>query len=198
MALVANRELLYDPRYIGTTKSRIIRAILIQCSACSNEEFKNLPAEVKKSLVWDMESSCYYKACEFSIDNNITINWENPIFLSVYNSICYKIQFNLEYDGTEDSKYLIKKIISGDIDSKQVANIESYELRPSATQKFRDIIELRNKQELKKTVHHTIVCPSCKRNKTTITEIQTRAGDEASTILVQCVSDGCSKRWTLR
>jgi len=194
-----NRMALDDKRFYTSDipDNRRTRAILLQCAITSHKDHK-LSKQQHQDLVWNIENSCYESACAFAIDRQIPIDWDNPLFNQIYGHLCFTIQSNLLYDNTEGSKYLINKLLeNGNEYAKRVASLNTYELKPVVTQSIRDTIDLRNRQKIKKTVHYTITCPRCGKNETTTSESQTRAGDEASTIMVQCVSEGCTYRWKL-
>jgi transcription elongation factor S-II len=95
---------------------------------------------------------------------------------------------------------LIERIASGEIKSKDIANMNPIELWPTG-QWANTEVKLKEKQMLidkanalaNEDYTGLYQCSKCKSMKTTYYQLQTRSADEPMTTFVTCVN--CGKRW---
>ena len=195
-AFYSNRKALpfeyYGKSYNNTRRSR---AVIIGCCMRSYKPFRMLDEKTQETYIRRAERSCYNSSCIKADSINTPCNWENPVFVNIYNIISYRVQKNLEVSYTDDSRYLMDSIINGTFDITSIGNASSNELRPSVSSKILEDIEMRKEQKVIKKYSTQHECYKCGGRKTTEVEIQTRALDEGSTLVITCELEECGNTW---
>jgi DNA-directed RNA polymerase subunit M/transcription elongation factor TFIIS len=179
---------------------RRCRVIAMGCLMHNHPLFVQLPTDARNTIIRKIERSCYNQACMDANEKNIPRNWENPLFIHIYNQITYKVQSNLEYDeDDEDSGYLIENIIKNTINPETVGELKSVDLRPSKNTKLYEEIEERKHQRVAKKYSSQHECPKCHNRKTEANEDenQNRSLDEGSTITIKCGIEDCGFSWKI-
>ena len=74
-----------------------------------------------------------------------------------------------------------------------VGGMNSIELNPSVSRKYLEEIALRENQTIKKKYTEVYPCPAHGHRKANYREVQTRSGDEGSTLFLTCLV--CGIRW---
>jgi DNA-directed RNA polymerase subunit M/transcription elongation factor TFIIS len=145
-----------------------------------------------------IEKSCYNDIIRNSkqSEDPPCRQWDSPVFLEMYSNRC-GIIYNL-MDPTSNScklygSTLLDKVLSGDIDLREIGNKTEKELCPQATQKERDEIALRSEQHVVEKESNLFKCPNCKERRVTYREVQLRALDEAPDYLCKCLN--CNHRF---
>lgn len=182
--LFSNRQNLpiyfYNHNYNLNRRNKII---LLFCVFRKYGVFNKLTEDMQTLVVKRIERNCFNSACAKVDEYHEAKNWDNKNFIFVYNQITYKLQRNI-------CTSLVEAIIAGDI------SLNSQQLNPSANQIYRDQIESRKKQVIKKKYSALYTCSKCKGTKTTEIEMQTRSLDEGSTLFIQCEIEGCGHSWS--
>lgn len=188
-------DIYYSQKYTNDRRSRVI---VIGCCMRKYPPFCKLPVETQESYIRRIERSCYNYACVSADKKNVSRNWQNINFQSLYNIITYRVQKNLLWSKDDPgSEYLIESITKGEFDVNNIGKIKSRYLRPSKTQSIYDDIERRKQQKVKKKYSTQHECFKCGGRKTTEVELQLRSLDEGSTLIITCEMDNCSNVWKL-
>lgn len=185
----------YTECYNNDRRSRII---VLGCCMRNYKPFCDLHPSVQERHIRKIERSCHNHACVTADKKNVSRNWQNVLFVHLYNEITFRVQKNLvvrEHDPA--SKYLIDKIISGDFDTNNIGKAKSKELCPEKSQYIYDEIEERKQQKIKKKFSSQHECFKCGGRKTTEVEIQLRSLDEGSTLFITCEMDNCTNTWRI-
>lgn len=160
----------------------------ISCSFRRHINFRELPLKTQYKIINETEHSCYMEAYKKSIKNDITANWNNPLFVFKYNQISQRIQFNLEEPA------LIKKIISGKLKPKLLASYDN-KIISSSFNNIYNKIEERKKQKIVKKVCKGEICDLCGCDESTYILVQIRALDEGATMKYTCANESCGHEW---
>jgi DNA-directed RNA polymerase subunit M/transcription elongation factor TFIIS len=132
----------------------------------------------KKSIAEDIELSIYNFSTEYAETN------DTPFLIeSIYDSKSEEIICQL---SDNDSQHLVSGLKDKTINALKVAFMKPEELNP---EKYENIIKKREMEEHKKlnTVGSSaFTCSKCKKANCSITQKQTRAGDEPPTTFVKC------------
>jgi DNA-directed RNA polymerase subunit M/transcription elongation factor TFIIS len=141
----------------------------------------------KKSIAIDIELSIYNFSTEYAEIN------ETPYLVqSIYDSKSEEIICQLSHN---DSQHLILGLKNKTIKALNVAFMKPEELNP---EKYENIIKKREMEEHKKlnTVGSSaFTCSKCKKANCSITQKQTRAGDEPPTTFVKCNECGYTVKY---
>lgn len=132
----------------------------------------------KKNIAENIELSIFNFSTEYAETN------ETPYLIqSIYDSKSEEIICQL---NDIDSQHLINGLKKETIDSKKVAFMKPEEINP---EKYENFIKKREMEEHKKlnTVGSSVfTCSKCKKANCTVSQKQTRAGDEPPTTFVKC------------
>lgn len=131
-----------------------------------------------------IEESCYTEALSIARTTGILADFSNKDFTGIYSQQCYKILSNLPAISANKS-------LRDDLSN--IAKYSSEELNPGVSEAVRNDIEIRRKQVLIKKVSRAHTCARCGNNKTTRTGFQSAAGDEDSTVSIECCV--CGHKW---
>lgn len=137
-----------------------------------------------------MERCCHTYTIEICKKKFIDRYWINPLFVNIYMSECYKIISNLNTVSINgcNSNYFIDKIISGEINTKDVCGLSSFDMCPEASRAERNSIEVRSQQKIKQKVSEHIECPKCREKACYYFEIHTKGLDEPSDLHYVCTA----------
>lgn len=171
---------------------RRLKLIILSDKLSMFDEYKCLSYDEQIEIIKKIENSCLNETLRKAIGYVVKCTWKNSQFVNIYHSICYNIISNIDFES-EDSKYLIQKIINKKIDLNSIANLSQKELHPEKYENLTKEITRRANTEcaIKYTELH--FCKKCKRNKTTSERVQARSNDEGSSFHITCLF--CDNRW---
>jgi len=106
----------------------------------------------------------------------------------------YSDKFNEIFCIIESNKTLIKSIKSKKINAEKIAFMKPQELNPEKYEKITKKKEIEEKNIKDKPTTDLFQCKKCKKKRCTVTERQTRAGDEPATQFIDCLECGHSWR----
>tara|TARA_B100002019_G_C21165505_1_gene545597 strand:+ start:440 stop:916 length:477 start_codon:yes stop_codon:yes gene_type:complete len=120
-------------------------------------------------------------------------NQGTPFLLEqIYNDKSLEIICHFE---NPTNKNLVEAIKSKKIDANKVATLKPQELNPEKYDKITKKKELEEYSKNNQASTDIFQCSKCKKRKCSISEKQTRAGDEPATTFVKCLE--CGHSWTL-
>lgn len=185
----------YEKQYSNERRARVI---VIGCCMRSYAPFCDLPMKLQETYIRKIERSCYNSACSSADKKNVSRNWENPLFLHLYNMISYRVQKNIYWqEENTDSDCLIKKIVAGECRVENIGDMESRELQPLKTEDMYKEINKRRQQKIQKKYSTQHECFKCGGRRTTEVEVQLRSLDEGSTLFITCEMENCSNVWRI-
>lgn len=144
----------------------------------------------------DLEIGIFNAALADAEHKKIRKNWENPIFVNVYNIISRRTITNLKPNSYIKNARLLERLRDGEFKPHDIAFMNYGELFP---ENWQLLMEARMKRETKLLEGNTegatdqFRCNRCNKRKCTYYEMQTRSADEPMTIFVRCVN--CGKQW---
>lgn len=144
----------------------------------------------------DLEIGIFNAALADAEHKKIRKNWENPIFVNVYNIISRRTITNLKPSSYIKNARLLERLRDGEFKPHDIAFMNYGELFP---ENWQVLMEARMKRETKLLEGNTegatdqFRCNRCGKRKCTYYEMQTRSADEPMTIFVRCVN--CGKQW---
>lgn len=184
-----NRLLISNSYYRNEkNNNRKSKWITLCCSYRRHEQFRKLSKKTQYKIINDTEHGCYIGTYKKSIKNNITANWNNPLFVFKYNQISQRIQFNLEEPS------LVERIISGELKPELLATYDNKTISSSFNHIYKEIEE-RKKQKIIKKVCKGEICKMCGCDESTFILVQIRALDEGQTMKYTCANESCGNEW---
>lgn len=106
----------------------------------------------------------------------------------------YQEKFNEILNLLESNKKLVESIKNNSIDPSKIAFMKTYELNPDKYEKINKKKEIEEKNKKDKPTTDLFQCPKCKKRRATVSEKQTRRGDEPATQFINCLECGHSWR----
>jgi len=137
-------------------------------------------AVLDDTLAKEIEQSIYDFCINYGETNDTPMFLIQSIYETKSNDIINEIT-------NSNSTYLLSGIKSGKIKSSSVAYLKPEEINPD---KYENITKKREMEEYKKnnkTGSSVFTCSKCKKSNCSITQNQTRAGDEPPTTFVECL-----------
>lgn len=176
-------------------KERRLILLLIASILQKNKEFKDKSRVYQDNIIINIELSCFNSCIKHSNELLIYVDWKNPKFNYLYQLFCNKITKNLDIESEVKEKYLINKIINGDIDIKNIADMPSDKLCPAKSENIKQNLILRNSQKLNYKTSTLYTCRNCGKKEVIIRHIQTRSLDEGQSCSLRCCF--CNFNWML-
>ena len=133
---------------------------------------------LKKNIAQKIEESIYLFEIDYTKETEMPFLLDS-IYVDKFNEI-YNLLLN------NKSKFLINALELEKIDPSKIANMRPDELNPD---KYKKIIQKKELEDYKKKniiTSSAYKCPKCGERKITVTERQTRAADEPTTIYKEC------------
>jgi DNA-directed RNA polymerase subunit M/transcription elongation factor TFIIS len=145
------------------------------------ENIKKMNKYIKFDFAEKIELGIY----DFSVNSasEIGMNDVSDLIEGIYNTKLDEI-----INGLSNNKDLVKNID----DAYNLACAEPDKINPS---KYQDMLKKKEIAEFKKNdlkTTNAFTCPKCKKKECTVTERQTRSGDEPATVFVTCQNCGYS------
>lgn len=144
----------------------------------------------------DLEIGIYNASLQDAIIRKVRKNWENPLFVNIYNIITKRTITNLIPTSYVDNSRLMERLKDGEFKPHEVPFMSYGELYP---EKWRPMMEQQLKRETKllegnkDMATDQFKCSRCYKRQCTYYEMQTRSADEPMTIFVRCLN--CGKQW---
>ncbi len=145
-----------------------------------------------------IEESIYNYTIHKTYNQNISPNWNNKILKRIYMNKCMTIYNNLNKDSYVKNDYLLDKILNGDVDPKNIADLTPQQLHPD---NWSDLIDKKIAKDefiyAKKVMNWTdeYKCSKCHERNCSYMELNTRSIDEPSITYMSCLN--CGHKWKM-
>jgi len=145
----------------------------------------------------DLEIGIFNCTIDYANTNKIQLSWKCTLFLDTYINISRSIYSNLKSNSYIGNQDLYKRMVDNkEFVPHMLPYMQCHNVFP---ERWNDIIN-KNNLRLKEAYEFNIVamsdmitCMRCKSKKVSYYELQTRSGDEASTLFMECLI--CGKKW---
>lgn len=163
-----------------------------------NDNFRNNVTVKLNTYTKDMkkakniEISLFNATLKDATERTIIKKWENPYFVMLYKDHFRSLWVNIRNKDTQ----LLEKIQSGEIDCRNVGELNHQDMYQENWKELIDAMIERNKHKYennKEGVSTEFKCGRCKKRETKYTQVQTRSADEPMTTFVTCVN--CGNHW---
>jgi DNA-directed RNA polymerase subunit M/transcription elongation factor TFIIS len=145
----------------------------------------------------DLEIGVFNCTIDYSISNKIQLSWKCLLFIDTYINIARSIYSNLKSDSYVGNTELLKRMVEyKEFNPHMLPYMQSHNIFPERWKSIIDKNNLRIKEAYEFNIvamSDMITCMRCKSKKVSYYELQTRSGDEASTLFMECLI--CGKKW---
>jgi DNA-directed RNA polymerase subunit M/transcription elongation factor TFIIS len=164
------------------------------------EDFKKMLVEnieLPDLQATDLEIGVFNAAIDYANSLKIQLSWKCQMFIETYINISRSVYSNLKKDSYIGNISLKDRML---INKEFLPHMLPYMLcQDIFPERWKDIVE-KNKLRFKAAyevkqvaMSDMIQCSRCKGRKVSYYELQTRSGDEASTLFMNCLI--CGKKW---
>ena len=187
----AEHKVPLDLSFFSDDYTSIRRAKIILLMAMLNKHpvFSPLTQPEKNEFVRKIEESCLRHVCDLATESDITEDWDNEAFTSIYHAVCFKITTNLDPDLVNNVSFC-SRILSGEISLDTLPKMTSQQIFPEQYSVITEKMEISKQVETAVKTSSLYRCGRCKQNKCSIESVITRSIDEGCTIKVTCVNCG--------
>jgi|TARA_Y100000389_G_C17392688_1_gene480772 DNA-directed RNA polymerase subunit M/transcription elongation factor TFIIS len=145
----------------------------------------------------DLEIGVFNATIDYANNYGIQLSWKNQMLIEIYVNISRSIYSNIKKDSYVGNKDLYQRMVKKKEFTPHMLPYMQYQnIFP---ERWKDIIE-KNQRRFKAAyeiklvaMSDMITCMRCKSKKVSYYELQTRSGDEASTLFMNCLI--CGKKW---
>ena len=156
---------------------------------------ETLRKETKKSLskIFNNDISNLIEKGIYNFSEEYSENQGTPFLIEqIYNEKSIELVCHFE---NSKNKNIVDAIKKKKIDAVKVATLKPQELNPDKYEKITKKKELEEYSKNNQASTDIFKCSKCKKRRCSISEKQTRAGDEPATTFVKCLE--CGHSWTL-
>jgi DNA-directed RNA polymerase subunit M/transcription elongation factor TFIIS len=145
----------------------------------------------------DLEIGVFNSSIDYANNYSIQLSWNCQLFMETYINISRSIYSNISKTSYVKNENLYDRmIIKKEFLPHMLPYMQYHNIFP---ERWKDIIE-KNQRRFKAAyeiklvaMSDMITCMRCKSKKVSYYELQTRSGDEASTLFMNCLI--CGKKW---
>lgn len=146
----------------------------------------------------DIEIGIYNWSIYFGEEHNVTLNWKNDKFVSVYVDKSRSVICNLDKDSYIGNIRLVTRLNANEFAARDLAFMSREQVFP---ERWVTVIDRKIKRdslvlnEIPQAMTREFRCKKCSKRECVYFEKQTRSGDEATSLFVCCL--GCGNRWKI-
>ena len=145
----------------------------------------------------DLEIGVFNSSIDYANNYDIQLSWNCQLFMETYINISRSIYSNISKTSYVKNENLYDRmIVKKEFLPHMLPYMQYHNIFP---ERWKDIIE-KNQRRFKAAyeiklvaMSDMITCMRCKSKKVSYYELQTRSGDEASTLFMNCLI--CGKKW---
>jgi DNA-directed RNA polymerase subunit M/transcription elongation factor TFIIS len=145
----------------------------------------------------DLEIGVFNATIEYASNSKIQLSWKCQLLLDTYINISRSIYVNIKQDSyVGNTNLFTRMLVDKEFNPHMLPYMQCQDIFP---ERWKEIVE-KNKLRFKAAyeiklvaMSDMITCMRCKGKKVSYYELQTRSGDEASTLFMNCLI--CGKKW---
>ena len=157
---------------------------------------KLFSGDLDEDQTLQLETSIYNAAIKRAREKQVVRCWSYPLFVHIYRMCARHIASNFDKSSYVGNTELYDKYESGEIQIKDLATMNQYELCASRWKAQFESQYMREKRQLegnRSMATDIFLCKKCHKRECTYYEMQTRSADEPMTIFITCLN--CGKHW---
>ena len=164
------------------------------------EDFKTLLIDklfISDLEATDLEIGVFNATIDYANNSKIQLSWKCQLLLDTYINISRSVYVNIKKDSYVKNVNLFSRMFENkEFNPHMLPYMQNHDVFPERWKEIIDKNKLRFKAayEVKLVaMSDMITCMRCKSRKVSYYELQTRSGDEASTLFMNCLI--CGKKW---
>jgi len=164
------------------------------------EDFKTLLVDnlfISDLEATDLEIGVFNATIDYANNSKIQLSWKCQLLLDTYINISRSVYVNIKKDSYVKNVNLFSRMFENkEFNPHMLPYMQNHDVFPERWKEIIDKNKLRFKAayEVKLVaMSDMITCMRCKSRKVSYYELQTRSGDEASTLFMNCLI--CGKKW---
>jgi DNA-directed RNA polymerase subunit M/transcription elongation factor TFIIS len=164
------------------------------------EDFKTLLVDklfISDLEATDLEIGVFNATIDYANNSKIQLSWKCQLLLDTYINISRSAYVNIKKDSYVANTNLFSRMFEKkEFNPHMLPYMQNHDVFPERWKEIIDKNKLRFKAayEVKLVaMSDMITCMRCKSRKVSYYELQTRSGDEASTLFMNCLI--CGKKW---
>ena len=164
------------------------------------EDFKELlmsNLHISELEVNDLEIGVFNATIDYANNSKVQLSWKCQMFLEIYTNISRSIYSNIKKDSyIGNDKLYDRMIYNKEFHPHMLPYMQCKDIFPERWKEIdeRNQLRLKAAYEIKLVAMSDMIkCSRCKSKKVSYYELQTRSGDEASTLFMNCLI--CGKKW---
>jgi len=164
------------------------------------EDFKTLLVDnlfISDLEATDLEIGVFNATIDYANNSKIQLSWKCQLLLDTYINISRSVYVNIKKDSYVANTNLFSRMFENkEFNPHMLPYMQNHDVFPERWKEIIDKNKLRFKAayEVKLVaMSDMITCMRCKSRKVSYYELQTRSGDEASTLFMNCLI--CGKKW---
>lgn len=193
--IIVNAVPLKPEHYEDPSYNRIRRSKLLMLSAIMNQRERFKTIKDSHNIITEIERACYEYTVNKANDINIIPEWNNELFVDIYDASCARVFANLSTDNSVCNTFLFDAILDGKIAISDIPKVTSQDLFPGKDKDLIEKIEASKNVVRTERVSNLYVCKHCKRNECIVDLVQLRSLDEGSNLSIKCKN--CGRTWIL-
>lgn len=153
-----------------------------------------------RRLAHEIERGCYNEAIARSLRASVRPSLDSEEFVQLYSERCAAVYENLSPSGpvraglrrrgVDEECWALQRVLGGGLEPAELGRMSEDALSPEANIAQRMRVEQRASVEIVERTSSVFRCPKCGGCEHTWHEVQSRALDEASTIVCECKKCG--------
>jgi len=153
--------------------------------------------DISELEVSDLEIGIFNATIDYANNAKVQLSWKCQMFLDIYSNIARSIYSNIKNDSYIGNDKLYDRMIhKKEFHPHMLPYMQCKDVFPERWKEIdeRNQLRLKAAYEIKLVAMSDMIkCSRCKSKKVSYYELQTRSGDEASTLFMNCLI--CGKKW---
>lgn len=153
---------------------------------------------IDKKWIKDLEIGIYNWCIKYADSHKIVKNWDNNKFLNLYLEKSRSIISNIDKNSYLQNEQLLPRLLDNEFLPHDIPFMKPQNIFPERWSEISDNYHKKYEHAYEnKLVAMTDMyrCGRCKKRECVWHELQTRGGDESSTLFIRCVN--CSNSWKI-
>jgi DNA-directed RNA polymerase subunit M/transcription elongation factor TFIIS len=154
--------------------------------------------EVSNFYAIDLEKGIYNWCIEYANSKGVIKNWDNPVFVNIYNDKFRSVVSNLDKTSYLGNDRLLDRLMAKEFLPHDIPFMKPENVFP---EQWHDIMDIKLRRdellgtETVASMSDQFRCARCHKRETSYYELQTRSADESMSLFIKCLN--CNNSWKM-